>query len=84
MFLKIFEPFVQADLSTTKNYGGTGLGMTIVKKYIDAYGPQYNLESFNKPTMELLDAKKMPETRQMLVRFLPEWFAIKIYNFIIK
>ena len=42
---KIFEPFVQADLSTTKNYGGTGLGMTIVKKYIEMMGGKIDVKS---------------------------------------
>ena len=42
---KIFEPFTQADSSTTKNYGGTGLGMTIVSKYIEMMGSEIKVES---------------------------------------
>lgn len=35
---KIFDPFTQADSSTTKKYGGTGLGLTITKKLCEMMG----------------------------------------------
>ncbi|MDR3013362.1 MAG: response regulator [Chitinispirillales bacterium] len=42
---KIFAPFIQADSSTTRNYGGTGLGLTIAKNMIELMGGKLSMES---------------------------------------
>jgi CheY-like chemotaxis protein len=42
---KIFEAFSQADESVTRKYGGTGLGLTIVKSYLEMMGSHINVES---------------------------------------
>lgn len=41
----IFHPFSQADTSTTRKFGGTGLGLTISSQLIDKMGSHIDVES---------------------------------------
>ena len=72
---RVFEPFIQADASTTREYGGTGLGLTISRQYVDLLGGSVDIKSevglgtSVKVTLPLKVQKPLPQLNSRLEKY---------------
>ncbi|RAR61864.1 PAS domain S-box-containing protein [Paraburkholderia unamae] len=68
---QLFEPFVQAETSTTRRFGGTGLGLTICRKLAALMGGTLELRSeLDRGTCLTLHIELPVETRSCVARGL--------------
>lgn len=61
----VFEPFHQLDSSSTRRYGGTGLGLSLVRQIIEAHGSMLEVQSmeghgstFKFPLLAAVESKQ--------------------------
>lgn len=70
---KIFAPFTQADTSTTRQYGGTGLGLSLSKQLAEKLGGDIQVESTpNVGSCFSLTIKALAVKDTELVSYMPE------------
>lgn len=71
----VFESYEQADDDTATNYGGTGLGLTIVKKLVDLMGGKLSVESIVEQGSKFTFTAtfKLPQDNAgLIIKFTPD------------
>jgi signal transduction histidine kinase/CheY-like chemotaxis protein len=66
--LNIFKAFSQEDISTSRKFGGTGLGLTISTKFIDAMGGKLDIESIQGEGATFFFVLEMREGEKIAIK----------------
>ena len=69
---KIFDAFSQADASTNRKFGGTGLGLTISSKFVALMGGELNIESEEGEGTTFFFAISLDKSEKSEVRIAPK------------
>ena len=76
---RMFQPFEQAEPGTQRQFGGTGLGLALSKKIVDAMGGQIGVRSTPGAGSVFWFMMRMQEDRRASAPFEPRFPGLKVH-----